>query len=117
MPGFPNLFLLYGPFSPINNSIVPIGLVQEMDYILRVLDMARERRSAVMPTAAATEKFVARIRDALPGTVWVGCDNWYQDQQGNPILWPLPLDDHTELLADIDTNELEFVPVVRPALA
>ena len=68
LPGFPNLFLLYGPFSPVNNSIVPIGLVQEMNYILRVLDMARERRSAVMPTAAATEKFVARIRDALPGT-------------------------------------------------
>ena len=116
LPGFPNLFLLYGPFSPINNSIVPIGLVQEMNYILRVLDMARERRSTVMPTVAATEKFVARIRDSLPGTVWVGCNNWYQDRQGTPILWPLPLDDHTELLADVDTDELEFVPVGRSAL-
>ena len=62
LPGFPNLFVLFGPFSPVNNVSVPLGLVQEMNYILRVLDMARDRRSAVMPTAAATEKFVARMR-------------------------------------------------------
>ena len=117
LPGFPNLFVLYGPFSPVNNVSIPIGLVHEMTYILSVLDMARERRSAVMPTAAATEKFVARMRDALPETVWVGCNNWYQDQQGIPILWPLTQDDHTALLAEVDTDEFQFVPAGQPASA
>ena len=114
LPGFPNLFMLYGPFSPVNNVSIPIGLVHEMDWILRVLDMARERGAAVMPTDAATDTFVERMRDALPGTVWVGCNNWYQDHAGIPILWPLPQDDHTELLADVDIDELAFVPVSQP---
>lgn len=115
LPGFPNLFVLYGPFSPVNNVSVPIGYVQEMDHILRLLGMARERRSAVMPSAAATEKFVARVKDALPGTVWVGCKNWYQDQDGVPILWPLPQDDHTELMADVEIDDWEFLPAGQPA--
>jgi cation diffusion facilitator CzcD-associated flavoprotein CzcO len=30
LPGFPNLFMLYGPFSPVNNVPVPIGLAHEI---------------------------------------------------------------------------------------
>ena len=50
-------------------------------------------------------------RAALPGTVWVGCKNWYSDQEDTPILWPLPQDEHTALLADIAVEELQFIPV------
>ena len=109
LPGFPNLFLLYGPFAPVNNVSVPLGLEQEIDYILRVVALARERDASVMPRAAATEEFVSRIRAALPGTVWVGCSNWYSDQTGTPILWPMLQDEHTALLRDIALDELEFV--------
>ncbi len=111
LPGFPNFFMLYGPFSPVNNVSVPLGLEQEIGYILRIVELARERGAAVMPTAEATDKFVARIRAAMPGTVWVGCSNWYSDQTGMPILWPLPQDDHPAMLADIALGDLQFVPV------
>lgn len=111
MPGFPNLFMLYGPFAPVNNVSVPIGIMQEFEYIMRVVEAGRARRAAVMPKVAATEAFLARIRAALPGTVWVGCRNWYADQTGTPILWPLPQDDHTALMADVALEDLEFVPV------
>jgi hypothetical protein len=30
LPGFPNLFMLYGPFAPVNNVPVPLGLDQEI---------------------------------------------------------------------------------------
>jgi cation diffusion facilitator CzcD-associated flavoprotein CzcO len=113
MPEFPNLFMLYGPFSPVNNVAVPLGMEQEIDYILRLLAMARARNSVVMPTAEATEKFVARMRAALPGTVWVGCKNWYSDQEDTPILWPLPQDDHTALLADIAQDDMQFIPITK----
>ncbi|MFN0304452.1 MAG: flavin-containing monooxygenase [Burkholderiales bacterium] len=111
MPGFPNLFMLYGPFAPVNNLSVPIGLLQEMAYIMKIVEIAHQRNAAVMPTVAATEKFLERMRAALPDTVWVGCKNWYSDQTGTPILWPLPQDDHTDMMADIALGDLEFVPV------
>lgn len=113
LPGFPNLFVLYGPFAPVNNVSVPIGLVQEMEYILRVLELGRRRQAAVMPTVAATQKFIGRIRDALPGTVWLGCRNWYQDKQGIPVLWPLPQDDHAEMMKELVLEDLEFVPLTE----
>ena len=59
VPGFPNLFMLYGPFAPVNNVPVPLGLDQEIGCIMRLIREARVRRAAVSPTVAATEKFLA----------------------------------------------------------
>jgi len=36
LPGFPNLFMLYGPFAPVNNVPVPLGLDQEIACIMRL---------------------------------------------------------------------------------
>ena len=47
---------------------------------------------------------------AFPGTVWVGCKNWYSDQEGTPILWPLPQDEHEDFFAEVRMDELDFVP-------
>lgn len=109
LPRFPNFFMLYGPFAPVNNISVPLGLEQEIEYILRIVEIARQRGASVMPTAAATEQFVARLRAALPNTVWTGCRNWYADQTGTPILWPLRQDEHPAMLRDLALHELEFV--------
>jgi len=115
LPGFPNLFMLYGPFAPVNNVPVPMGLDQEIGYILRLIDMARGRGVAVAPSVAATEKFLARIGDAFPDTVWVGCKNWYSDQQGTPILWPLPQDAHKAFFDEVALEDLEFIPAAQSA--
>jgi cation diffusion facilitator CzcD-associated flavoprotein CzcO len=109
LPGFPNFFMLYGPFSPVNNVSVPLGLEQQIGYIKRLIELGMKRRAAVMPSQAATQRFVERMRAALPGTVWVGCKNWYSDSSGTPILWPLPQDDHTAMLSRVAEEDLEFV--------
>ena len=46
----------------------------------------------------------------MPGTVWVGCSNWYSDQTGTPILWPMPHDEHGEMFEDDAPEDLEFIP-------
>src|SRR3984893_10627910 len=84
LPQFPNLFMLYGPFSPVNNVPVQLGLEHEIGYIMPLMYIARPRRVPVAPTAAATEKFLSRLGCAFPDTVWVGCRNWYSDQRGTP---------------------------------
>ena len=86
LPGFPNFFMLYGPFAPVNNVPVPMGLEKEISYIMRLIDEVRERDAAVQPTKEATDKFVNGLQAHFPDTVWVGCSNWYSDQTGTPIL-------------------------------
>ncbi|HZT52070.1 MAG TPA: NAD(P)/FAD-dependent oxidoreductase [Stellaceae bacterium] len=115
LPGFPNLFMLYGPFSPVNNVPVPLGLDQEIGCIMRLIAEARSRKAAVAPTQAATERFLARIGAAFPATVWVGCKNWYSDQQGTPILWPLPQDQHKAFFEALAPGDLEFIPAADAA--
>ena len=95
LPGFPNLFMLYGPFAPVKHVPVPLGLDQEIVCIMRLIVEARARRTALSPTVAATEKFLARLGSGFPGTVWVGgCKNWYTSRQATPVLWPFPQSEH-----------------------
>jgi hypothetical protein len=113
LPGFPNLFMLYGPFAPVNNVPVPIGLDQEIACIMRLVAEARARRAAVSPTVAATEKFLARLGTAFPGTVWVGgCKNWYTSQQPTPVLWPFPQSEHKAFFEQVPVDDFQFIPSV-----
>src|SRR5207245_10363945 len=89
LPGFPNLFMLYGPFAPVNNVPVPLGLDQEIACIMRLIAEARARRAAVAPTVAATQKFLARLGGASPGTGWVGgCKNRHTSDHAAPVPGP-----------------------------
>ena len=111
VPGFPNLFMLYGPFAPVNNVPVPLGLEQEIACIMRLIAEARARGAAVAPTVAATEKFLTRLGAAFPGTVWVGgCKNWYTSRQPTPVLWPLPQSEHKAFFAEVPAEDFEFIP-------
>ena len=116
LPGFPNLFMLYGPFSPVNNVPVPLGLEQEIGLIMRLIGEARSRRAVVTPTVAATERFVARLGAAFPGTVWVGgCTNWYTSRQPTPVLWPLPQSEHKAFFEEAPAEDFQFIPTDQPS--
>jgi hypothetical protein len=111
LPGFPNLFMLYGPFAPVNNVPVPLGLDQEIACIMRLIVEARARHAAVAPTVVATEKFLARLGAAFPGTVWVGgCENWYTSRQPNPVLWPFPQNEHKAFFEAVPKEDFQFIP-------
>jgi cation diffusion facilitator CzcD-associated flavoprotein CzcO len=94
VPGFPNFFMLVGPNSPIGNfSVIQISELQ-IDYILQLVDLVRSGHCrTVAPSAEATQRFNAELREAMKGTVWVsGCRSWYLDKNGNPALWPWSFD-------------------------
>jgi len=91
VPGFPNLFLLYGPNTNGGTGSVIYTIEAGMEHVLAALDelgRADARRIEVRPEAA--EGFERELRAALAGTVWhTGCTNWYVDEQGHdPNQWP-----------------------------
>jgi cation diffusion facilitator CzcD-associated flavoprotein CzcO len=110
VPGFPNFFLLHGPFSPVNNVPVPKTLDDEIGYICRVLAYVSAAGIATAPTEAATERFRARLDEALPNTVWYsGCDNWYKGHGRTPLIWPWYDTEHEQLFKDLALDDLEIV--------
>lgn len=90
VPGFPNLFLLLGPNSPIgNSSLVPLAEAQSRYAVRWLRHLAESGCTAIEPTPEATEVFRVRLREAMPKTLWVtGCDSWYLGPDGVPVLWP-----------------------------
>ena len=87
---FPNFFLMLGPYTPIGNfSVIAISEVQ-LDYIIQLMDAWQaDKFDAIEPQQAAIERFEQHVKKGLKNTTWVaGCNSWYLDKQGDPILWP-----------------------------
>jgi len=100
VPGFPNLFMLMGPHSPIGNqSLIPIA-EDQADYALWWIKQIRDGRvAAAAPTVAATKLYNEEIKAAMPQTVWLtGCSSWYLGKDGLPELFPWEPNRHRELL-------------------
>jgi cation diffusion facilitator CzcD-associated flavoprotein CzcO len=117
LPGFPNLFTLLGPHSPIGNySVIAIAEAQA-DFVLEWLKkIRREGLTAVTPSRAATDVFNAEMRAALPNTIWAsGCTSWYLGKDGLPELWPWSPLRHRVMLRDLHAEDFEVIGASVPS--
>jgi cation diffusion facilitator CzcD-associated flavoprotein CzcO len=87
--GFPNFFMVGGPFSPIGNSAFTVVAELEASYIIHLLKMRADNAAhAIMPRSEAQRAFVADMLNAGKNTVWEsGCRTWYLDNRGNVDIW------------------------------
>ncbi len=110
MPGFPNFFMMLGPHSPVGNYALTAVAESQADYILRWIQRWRRGEfDTVEPTSSATESFNAKLRAAMPDTVWTtGCDSWYLNKDGVPEVWPFTPAQHRAMLANTDPAEYEL---------
>jgi cation diffusion facilitator CzcD-associated flavoprotein CzcO len=91
VPGFPNMFLLYGPNTNGGTGSVIYTIEAGIGHVLAALgELDRAEASRIEVRREAAEGFDCELRDALAGTVWhSGCTNWYVDENGNdPQQWP-----------------------------
>ena len=91
VPGFPNMFLLYGPNTNGGSGSVVNTLECGVGHVLAALgEMERAGADRIEVKPEAAESFDRELRAALAGTVWQsGCSNWYVDENGNdPSNWP-----------------------------
>ncbi|MEO1369621.1 MAG: NAD(P)/FAD-dependent oxidoreductase, partial [Acidobacteriota bacterium] len=108
LPHFPNFFLMLGPGTPIgNNSVIGMSEVQ-MDYVLQLIDLWRRGElDAVEPTQEATDRFGRYLKAGLGPTVWNGgCQSWYQDADGQPVIFPYSWAEFVDSMAAVDIREL-----------
>jgi cation diffusion facilitator CzcD-associated flavoprotein CzcO len=109
VPGFPNMFMMMGPHSPIGNqSLVPIA-EDQADYALWwIKQIADGRVASAAPSEAATQDYNDEMKSAMPQTVWMtGCSSWYLGKDGLPELFPWQPKRHHELLRTPDKRDFE----------
>ncbi|WP_281646719.1 NAD(P)/FAD-dependent oxidoreductase [Parendozoicomonas sp. Alg238-R29] len=108
LPDFPNFFLMLGPYTPIGNfSVIAMSEVQ-MNYVLKLIERWRNREfDELEPCQKAIERFNGYVKDGVKNTSWVGgCNSWYLDGDGDPILWPYTWKQWVKEMAEPDMNDL-----------
>jgi cation diffusion facilitator CzcD-associated flavoprotein CzcO len=107
VPGFPNLFLLYGPNTNGGTGSVINTIECAMTHVLAALERleAADAR-AIKVRREAAEAFDRELRAALVRTVWhTGCTNWYVDEHGNdPSQWPWMWRDYRRRTARLEPD-------------
>jgi cation diffusion facilitator CzcD-associated flavoprotein CzcO len=91
VPGFPNMFLIYGPNTNGGTGSVIYTIEAGIGHVIAALrEMDRAHASRIALRRDTAEAFDRELRDALKDTVWhSGCSSWYVDENGNdPNQWP-----------------------------
>jgi cation diffusion facilitator CzcD-associated flavoprotein CzcO len=110
LTGFPNLFMVMGPHSPLLSVAIHESAELQADYVAQMLDViGADGVVAVEPTAAATRRWLQTITAGMPGTVWAsGCTSWYLGSGSTPVLWPYDRRRWHEVLRAPDLSDYEI---------
>jgi hypothetical protein len=75
----------------------------------------RGEADEIEPTPQAVSAFTRYIKAGLGKSVWTGgCQSWYLDADGVPVVFPYPWQDFVRSMKEINTHELTMVR--RPRL-
>ncbi|HWF28528.1 MAG TPA: NAD(P)/FAD-dependent oxidoreductase [Mycobacterium sp.] len=91
VPGFPNLFMLYGPNTNLGHNSIIYMLETQTDYVVEALRHAASRGAKWLDVRPeAHTEFNDDLQQQLKKTVWqAGCDSWYVTDAGkNTNNWP-----------------------------
>ena len=109
VPGFPNLFCIYGPNTNLGGNSV-IGMMEaQSQYLVEVVRrIAADGVRTVEVRPDAAESYDAEVQRRLAGAVWSTCSSWYRDGGSGRITtnWPGTVDEFADRAAPVDWDEL-----------
>ncbi len=117
VPGYPNMFVMYGPNTNTSGGSIIFYLETQATYIRQALQELRRRHAGaieVLPEVEAASDRALQARFA--GTAWTQCDSWYRDEHGRIVTnWPGYMREYLEQARRLDAAEYRFVPLLDRA--
>ncbi len=117
VPGFPNMFVMYGPNTNTSGGSIIVYLEAQAAYIRQALAQLRSRAAGAIEVRAEVEAASDRALQArFAGTAWTQCDSWYRDEHGRIVTnWPGYMREYLEQTSQLDVEEYRFAPLPKPA--
>ena len=114
VPGFPNMFLTYGPNTNTGNtSVIYFHEAQARWIAQAVRSVAAGDDLEVRPDVAAT--YDNEIQSRLANSVWTGCRSWYRNAAGRIVTnWPGTAAEYRRRTTTLDRTD--FLPASHPSL-
>jgi cation diffusion facilitator CzcD-associated flavoprotein CzcO len=119
VPGFPSMFLMYGPNTNTSGGSIIFFEEQQAAYIRQALAHLRDGRYASLDVRPEVEERSNReMQGRFAGTAWVDCHSWYQDERGRIVAnWPGYMREYLERVRRFDPAEYVLTPVPVPTPA
>ena len=110
VPGFPNLFCIYGPNTNLGGSSV-IGMLEaQAGYVTEVAAALADGRARVVePRPEVYAAYDSEMQRRLSTTAWSSCHSWYEDHGRITTNWPGQVQEYKDRTAAVDWSELEVV--------
>ena len=101
VPGFPSLFVLYGPNTNTSGGSIIVFLEAQVAYVRQALEETARRRAAALEVRRDVEQaFDRRLQAEFEGTAWTQCDSWYRDESGRIVAnWPNYMEQYVRAVA------------------
>ena len=108
VPGFPNLFCVYGPNTNLGGSSIIAMMEAQAGWIAQVVrSLADGRARHVAVRAHVAEAWDREMQDRLARSAWSGCASWYRDGGRITTNWPGRVQEYVDRTAAVDWSELE----------
>jgi cation diffusion facilitator CzcD-associated flavoprotein CzcO len=121
VPGFPNMFLLYGPNTNLGIGSIIVMLEAQARYLADGLRRLRDGSARSMEVRAeAHAAFDRRTQQRLEGSIWTKCHSWYKRDETGRVTnnWPGFMTEYVRATAAVDPADFRFEPrAERPAAA
>ena len=110
VPGFPSLFIVYGPNTNTSGGSIITYEEAQANYIRQALEQVRDRGAAAIDVLPGVEAATDReVQSRFEGTAWTQCDSWYRNESGRIVTnWPGYMREYEARLRIFDPTEYEY---------
>lgn len=109
VPGFPNLFCIYGPNTNLGGSSIIAMMESQAEYVAQVARrLADDGLRAVEPRAEVADAYDREMQSRLATSAWSGCSSWYVDGPRITTNWPGLVAEYQARTAAVDWTDLEL---------
>lgn len=110
VPGFPNLFCIYGPNTNLGGSSIVNMLEAQAGYVAQVARRIADGRARLVGVRASSyDAYDREMQERLGRSAFAGCDSWYVDGRRITTNWPGLVAEYRTRLASVDWDDLEEV--------
>ena len=111
IPGFPSLFVMYGPNTNTSGGSIVFYLEAQAAYIRQALQWVRDSGAAAIAVRPEVEaRSDAEVQSRFAGTAWTECDSWYRDEAGRIVAnWPGYMREYAALTEHLDPEEYVLI--------
>jgi cation diffusion facilitator CzcD-associated flavoprotein CzcO len=112
VPGFPSLFLMYGPNTNTSGGSIIFYEEAQASYIRQALELVADHGAGAIEVRPEVEAASDReLQARFEGTAWVACDSWYRDATGRIVAnWPGYMREYEQRVRALDPEEYRLLP-------